>query len=107
MQTLREAQEMTLYEYSLRLKAHEYKMIDDAHDLHYHAWLVARVIPARDKKGDAVIKSFNDIFNKEEIEREISGEKQREKNETFNLLRERHRRMQEFENMRGKEENNE
>ena len=94
---------MTFYEYYTRMKAYEYIRVDELEDLHYHAWLVSRVVPGKDDKGRYILKTFEELFNKEERIKEITGEAQREKEKTFNRLRELQRRAQEYEKKGGKQ----
>lgn len=91
---------MTFYEYNMRMKAHQYKEIDRLQELNYHAWQTSRVVPAVDK-DKYVIKEFTDLFDREKAIEEIEGTKKKEQDKTFDRLRERALRMEEFQKKGG------
>ena len=80
---------MTFKEYSLRMEAYFLSEVDYQQDLHYHAWLVARELPATNKKGDKyVYTEFKQVFDKSKILDDYykQAEKQSEKDERLERL---------------------
>ncbi|OOL82132.1 hypothetical protein BWX42_00165 [Dolosigranulum pigrum] len=73
MGSLREAKEMTLGEYFLRMRAYILRQLDDQERAHYQAWLVARVFPAVDaENGEYVVQHLDEVFDRQKREAEIS-----------------------------------
>lgn len=90
MGSLREAKEMTLGEYFLRMRAYILKQLDEQERLYNQAWLVARVFPAVDAKtGEYVVTDIEDVFDREKREAEIfrgQPTKEEQKSDAFRRL---------------------
>lgn len=88
--SLREAKEMTLGEYFLRMRAYILRQLDDQERAHYQAWLVARVFPAVDAdSGEYVVQHLDEVFDRQKREAEIfSGRptKEEQKSDAFKRL---------------------
>lgn len=72
MNDIREIEEMTYYEYDLRLTAYKLKEVDKAKKIHELAW-ANREVQGTKKNGEYTYTKFKDFFNMEEVEREVLG----------------------------------
>lgn len=66
MTTLREAEEMSLYEYRLRLQGNLLKQVDREYELHLQAWLMREIKAERTigkDKTEPVYKRFDKFFD--------------------------------------------
>lgn len=71
--SLYEAEILTLKEYQVRMKAYQLKKIDKEFDMHYQAWVNNQVKAAKEmgKKSVPVYKKFKDFYDYEARMKEI------------------------------------
>lgn len=70
---------MTLYEYDLKMRAHNLARVDKEHDMHLQAWLNYQVTATREqgKKQVPVFKKFEDFFDYKKRLKEVEQPKQK------------------------------
>src|SRR5699024_270507 len=79
---------MSVAEYNARMEAFRLQREDEREQLHIDIWLAHRVVKATDKKGEYVLKTFDDFYK--------NPTKQNEKKETFNRLHQIRRNLEKF-----------
>lgn len=74
---LEQAEDLSLYEYRLLMKAHHLKQVDEQHRLHKAAWLHRAASATKEvgKKEVPVHKTFKDFFDYEARLKEVEGPK--------------------------------
>lgn len=68
---------LSLYEYSMRMKAYQLQKIDQEHDMHLQAWLNHQVTATKEqgKKIVSVFHGFKDFYDYEARINEITQKK--------------------------------
>ena len=82
---MREIECMPLWEYAIRMKAHNLKRIDIEYDIHLQAWVnnKARATKERGKKIISYYERFKEFYDKDTEERKILGYHKDEKQQTL------------------------
>lgn len=74
-QSLSEIEDMSLYEYEMKMKAHNLARVDKEYDMHLQAWLnhAATATKESGKKVISVYKDFKDFFDYKKRLREVEA----------------------------------
>lgn len=83
-----EAHAMTVFEYSLRMKAYSLKRVDKDRDIHLQAFMnqVAKSTKSKGKKQVPVYKDFKDLYDHEKIERKVLYPNEEQTNNIISLV---------------------
>lgn len=84
--TQEEVDNLSLYEYQLKMKAKSLERLDNQLDIHLQAW-VNQQATATDKKGKSIFNNFDDFFDYDKQKRKILyGEYEPEKKQDRKLI---------------------
>jgi hypothetical protein len=83
-----DAHAMTVFEYSLRMKAHALRKIDRERDIYLLAFTnqVAKSTKSKGKKQEPVYKKFKDLYDHEKYERKLLYPHEEQTNNIINLV---------------------
>lgn len=87
-QSLSDIEEMTLYEYEIKMQAHNLAQVDKEFDMHLQAWLNHAVTATKEqgKNTVPVYKNFKEFYDYDKRLKETEGTKEKKLNPKLRRL---------------------